>query len=139
MRKIFARKNENEKVSLRNKTFNALIDTGSSVTLIREDASRRIIRPSDLSKETIVLSGLGKSQVETKGSFKQEIELDGQKYSLTWHVVPTPYLDFQAIIGSDILEQASLDFTKEGVKFRKREKEEIWSMHAQLYEARITR
>ncbi|KAF8772057.1 hypothetical protein HNY73_019403 [Argiope bruennichi] len=97
---------------------------------------KQIIKPSELSRETIILSGLGKSQVKTKGSFRQDIELDGQKYSLTWHVVPTSYLDFQAIIGSDILEQASLDFAKEGVKFRRREDVEIFSMHAQLYEAR---
>ncbi|KAF8768437.1 hypothetical protein HNY73_021258 [Argiope bruennichi] len=124
------------KVALRSKTFYALIDTGSSVTLLREDICKQIIKPSELSRETIILSGLGKSQVKTKGSFRQDIELDGQKYSLTWHVVPTSYLDFQAIIGSDILEQASLDFAKEGVKFRRREDVEIFSMHAQLYEAR---
>ncbi|XP_055931730.1 uncharacterized protein LOC129962050 [Argiope bruennichi] len=71
------------KVALRSKTFYALIDTGSSVTLLREDICKQIIKLSELSRETIILSGLGKSQVKTKGSFRQDIELDGQKYSLT--------------------------------------------------------
>ncbi|GFX77878.1 RVP domain-containing protein [Trichonephila clavipes] len=47
-------------------------------------------------------------------------------YSLTWHVVPTDKLKFEAVIGSDLLEQASISFTKEGVKFNKYEN------HAQL-------
>ncbi|GFW86536.1 RVP domain-containing protein [Trichonephila clavipes] len=46
--------------------------------------------------------------------------------SLRKHVVPTDKLKFEAVIGSDLLEQASISFTKEGVKFNKYEN------HAQL-------
>ncbi|GBL74512.1 Transposon Ty3-I Gag-Pol polyprotein, partial [Araneus ventricosus] len=75
-------------------------------------------------------------EVKTKGSFQREIELDGEKYSVTWHVVPTPYLEFQAVIGSDILEQAFVGFDRKGVYFRKHE-DKVWFMHTQVYEARI--
>ncbi|GBL99431.1 hypothetical protein AVEN_68736-1 [Araneus ventricosus] len=119
-----------------NKTFEALIDTGSSVTLIREDVSKGIIEQSKLSIDNVVLSGLGKYEVKTKGSFQREIELDGEKYSVTYHVVPTPYLEFQAVIGSDILEQAFVGFDRKGVYFRKHE-DKVWFMHTQVYEARI--
>ncbi|KAF8791627.1 hypothetical protein HNY73_006468 [Argiope bruennichi] len=88
------------------------------------------------SKTFNALTDTGKSQIKTKAPFRQDIKLDGQKYSLTWHVVPMSYLDFQAVIGSDILEYASLDFTKEGAKFRRREDVEIFFMLAQLYETR---
>ncbi|KAF8790426.1 hypothetical protein HNY73_005448 [Argiope bruennichi] len=125
------------KVALRNKTSDALIDTGSSVTFLREDISKQIIKPSELSRETIILSGLGKSQVKTKGSFRQDIELDEEKYSLIWHVVPTSYLDLQAIIGSEILEQASLDFAKEGVKFRRREVSSLFKMLSKLKKSEL--
>ncbi|GBN33763.1 Tigger transposable element-derived protein 6 [Araneus ventricosus] len=124
------------KITIGNKTFEALIDTGSSVTLIREDVSKGIIEQSKLSRDIVVLSGLGKYEVKTKGSFQREIELDGEKYSVTWHVVPTPYLEFQAVIGSDILEQAFVGFDKKGVYFRKHE-DKVWFMHTQVYEARI--
>ncbi|GBN22530.1 Transposon Tf2-6 polyprotein, partial [Araneus ventricosus] len=124
------------KITIGNKTFEALIDTGSSVTLIREDVSKGIIEQSNLSRDIVVLSGLGKYEVKTKGSFQREIELDGEKYSVTWHVVPTPYLEFQAVIGSDILEQAFVGFDRKGVYFRKHE-DKVWFMHTQVYEARI--
>ncbi|GBL78504.1 hypothetical protein AVEN_65930-1 [Araneus ventricosus] len=71
------------KITIGNKTFEALIDTGSSVTLIREDVSKGIIEQSKLSRDIVVLSGLGKYEVKTKGSFQREIELDGEKYSVT--------------------------------------------------------
>ncbi|GBM65246.1 Transposon Ty3-I Gag-Pol polyprotein [Araneus ventricosus] len=124
------------KITIGNKTFEALIDTGSSVTLIREDVSKGIIEQSKLSRDIVVLSGLGKYEVKTKGSFQREIELYGVKYSVTWHVVPKPYLEFQAVIGSDILEQAFVGFDRKGVYFRKHE-DKVWFMHTQVYEARI--
>ncbi|GFV44325.1 hypothetical protein TNCV_1598931, partial [Trichonephila clavipes] len=42
-----------------NKIIEALIDSGSSVSLIREDVSKGIIEPSKLSKDIAVLIGLG--------------------------------------------------------------------------------
>ncbi|GFT81865.1 RVP domain-containing protein [Trichonephila clavipes] len=56
----------------------ALIDSGSTVSLLRENTSRRIMDPTKLSKNKMLLT---------------------------------------AVIGSDLLEQASISFTKEGVKF----------------------
>ncbi|GFU93722.1 transposon Tf2-9 polyprotein [Trichonephila clavipes] len=103
------------KITIGNKIIEALVDSGSSVSLIREDVSKGIVEPSKLSKDISVLIGLGKCEVKTKGSFQRKIELDGEEYSLTWHVVPTPSLEFQAVIGSDILEQASVCFYKESV------------------------
>ncbi|GFX92176.1 hypothetical protein TNCV_1740961 [Trichonephila clavipes] len=65
----------------------ALIDSGSSVSLLREKTSRRIMDPTKLSKNKMLLT---------------------------------------EVIGSYLLEQASISFTKEGVKFNKYEN------HAQL-------
>ncbi|GFU23148.1 retrovirus-related Pol polyprotein from transposon 17.6 [Trichonephila clavipes] len=113
-----------------------LSDSGSSVSLIREDVSKGIIEPSKLSKDIAVLIGLGKYEVKTKGSFQRKIELDGEAYSLTWHVVPTPSLEFQAVIGSDILEQASVCFYKESVQFRKHEDKNCF-LQMQVYEAEV--
>ncbi|GFX84194.1 hypothetical protein TNCV_928051 [Trichonephila clavipes] len=99
----------------------ALIDSGSSVSLLRENTSRRIMDPTKLSKNKMLLTGIGEAQVTTIGSFEHKFKIDDENYSLTWHVVPTDKLKFEAVIGSDLLEQASISFTKEGVKFNKYE------------------
>ncbi|GFW30396.1 retrovirus-related Pol polyprotein from transposon 17.6 [Trichonephila clavipes] len=104
----------------------ALIDSGSTVSLLRENTSRRIMDTTKLSKNKMLLTGIGEAQVTTIGSFEHEFKIDDENYSLTWHVVPTDKLKFEAVIGSDLLEQASISFTKEGVKFNKYEN------HAQL-------
>ncbi|GFX31026.1 retrovirus-related Pol polyprotein from transposon 17.6 [Trichonephila clavipes] len=104
----------------------ALIDSGSTVSLLRENTSRRIMDPTKLSKNKMLLTGIGEAQVTTIGSFEHEFKIDDENYSLTWHVVPTDKLKFEAVIGSDLLEQSSISFTKEGVKFNKYEN------HAQL-------
>ncbi|GFX03111.1 retrovirus-related Pol polyprotein from transposon 17.6 [Trichonephila clavipes] len=104
----------------------ALIDSSSTVSLLRENTSRRIMDPTKLSKNKMLLTGIGEAQVTTIGSFEHEFKIDDENYSLTWHVVPTDKLKFEAVIESDLLEQASISFTKEGVKFNKYEN------HAQL-------
>ncbi|GFX55584.1 tigger transposable element-derived protein 6 [Trichonephila clavipes] len=106
---------------LGNEIVSALIDTGSTVSQIREDVSTKIVDHSRLSKINTVLYGLGQTEVITKGSFEYDFVLDKDQYSLTWHVVPTKQLNFEAIIGTDILGQASLNFTQEVVMFHKHE------------------
>ncbi|GFX90889.1 retrovirus-related Pol polyprotein from transposon 412 [Trichonephila clavipes] len=103
-----------------------LIDSGSTVSLLRENMSRRIMDPTKLSKNKLLLTGIGEAQGTTIGSFEHQFKIDDESYSLTRHVVPADKLKFEAVIGSDLLEQASISFTKEGVKFNKYEN------HAQL-------
>ncbi|GFX99460.1 transposon Tf2-6 polyprotein [Trichonephila clavipes] len=124
------------KITMGNKIIEALIDSGSSVSLIRENVSKGIIEPSRLSKDIAVLFRLGKYEVRTKGSFQRKIKLDGEEYSLTWHVVPTPSLEFQAVIGSDILEHTTVCFYKESVQFRKHEDKNCF-LQMQVYEAEV--
>ncbi|GFU13174.1 uncharacterized protein TNCV_1445761 [Trichonephila clavipes] len=82
----------------------ALIDSGSTVSLLRENTSRRIMDPTKLSKNKMLLTGIGEAQVTTIGSFEHKFKIDDENYSLTWHVVPTDKLKFEAVIGSDLLE-----------------------------------
>ncbi|GFX15628.1 homeotic protein female sterile [Trichonephila clavipes] len=65
-----------------------LIDSGSTVSLLRENTSRRTMDPTKLSKNKMLLTGIGEAQVTTIGSFEHEFKID-ENYSLTWHVVPT--------------------------------------------------
>ncbi|GFT94435.1 transposon Tf2-9 polyprotein [Nephila pilipes] len=114
-------------ITLGEKTISTLMDTGSSVSLIREDLSTKIADQQKFSMKCIVLTGIGKSQVLTKGSFEHNFIIDEDHYSLTWHVVPTEHLNFEAVIGADILIQASLNFTQNGVEFHKHV-EKAWLM-----------
>ncbi|GBN86244.1 hypothetical protein AVEN_59000-1 [Araneus ventricosus] len=116
-------------ITLGKELITAVVDTGSSASLVREDISRKIIDRSKLSQNRIVLSGIGGSKVSTKGSFQQVFTVDGDEYCLTWHIVPTTQLKFEAVIGSDILDQASFKFTDDGVKFCKdKDEPRNWSM-----------
>ncbi|GFV65369.1 uncharacterized protein TNCV_567121 [Trichonephila clavipes] len=63
----------------------ALIDSGSTVSLLQENTSRRIMDPKQLSKNKMLLRGIGEAQVTTIGSFEHEFEIDNENYSLTWH------------------------------------------------------
>ncbi|GFW44077.1 RVP domain-containing protein [Trichonephila clavipes] len=82
----------------------ALIDSGRTVSLLRENTSRRIMDPTKLSKNKMLLTGIGEAQVTTIGSFEHKFKIDDENYSLTWHVVPTDKLKLEAVIGSDLLE-----------------------------------
>ncbi|GFU43795.1 transposon Tf2-9 polyprotein [Trichonephila clavipes] len=84
---------------------------------------------------SIVRTGEVRSQNE-RVSFQRKIEIDGEEYSLTWHVVPTPSLEFQAVIGENILEQASVCFYKESIQFRKHEDRNGF-LQMQVYEAEV--
>ncbi|GFX68716.1 RVP domain-containing protein [Trichonephila clavipes] len=103
LRKVYVLKRFFGKVKI-----TALIDSGSTVSLLRENiyTSRRIMDPTKLSKNKMLLTGIGEAQVTTIGSFEHEFKIDDENYSLTWHVVPTDKLKFEAVIGSDLLEQA---------------------------------
>ncbi|GFT09867.1 peptidase A2 domain-containing protein [Nephila pilipes] len=106
-------------ITLGDKIISDLIDTGSSVSLLREDVSTKIVDQQKFSKKYNILSEIGKSHVLTKCTFKHDLVTDEDCYSLTWHVARTKHPNFVAIIVTDILEQASLKFTEDGVEFHK--------------------
>ncbi|GFV35376.1 hypothetical protein TNCV_3204081 [Trichonephila clavipes] len=55
-----------------------LIDSGSTVSLLRENTSRRIMDPTKLSKNKMFLTGIDEAQVTTIGSFEHEFEIDNE-------------------------------------------------------------
>ncbi|GFU77057.1 peptidase A2 domain-containing protein [Trichonephila clavipes] len=65
LRKVYVLKRYFGKVKI-----TALIDSGSTVSLLRENTSRRIMDPTKLSKNKMLLTGIGEAQVTTIGSFE---------------------------------------------------------------------
>ncbi|GFV01199.1 transposon Ty3-I Gag-Pol polyprotein [Trichonephila clavipes] len=83
---------------------------------------RTTLKNNMLGNEIVsALIDTGQTEGITKGSFEYHFVLDKDQYSLTWHAVPTKQLNFEAIIGTDILGQTSLNFTQESVMFHKHE------------------
>ncbi|GFT83396.1 transposon Tf2-9 polyprotein [Nephila pilipes] len=70
-------------ITLGDKTISALIDTGSSVSLIREDVSTKIVDQQKFTKKFNILYGIGKSHVLMNGTFKYDLVIDEDRYSLT--------------------------------------------------------
>ncbi|GFT95704.1 retrovirus-related Pol polyprotein from transposon 17.6 [Trichonephila clavipes] len=118
-----------------NKIIEALIDSSSSVSLIRR-CKQRNHRTVETLERHCSIDRTGEVRSQNERVVQRKIELDGEEYSLTWHVVPTPSLEFQAVIGSDILEQASVCFYKESVQFRKHEDKNCF-LQMQVYEAEV--
>ncbi|GFT37691.1 RVP domain-containing protein [Trichonephila clavipes] len=54
--------------------------------------------PTKLSKNKMLLTGIGEAQVTTIGSFEHKFKIDDENYSLTWRVVPTDKLKFEALM-----------------------------------------
>ncbi|GFX50347.1 uncharacterized protein TNCV_338821 [Trichonephila clavipes] len=65
----------------------ALIDSGSTVSLLREK-KRRIMDPTKLSKNKMLLTGIGEAQVTTIGSFEHKFKIDDENSSLTGMLYP---------------------------------------------------
>ncbi|GFV09441.1 peptidase A2 domain-containing protein [Trichonephila clavipes] len=105
-----------------NKNYEKHSNHNASKHMLRRTIQNRRNSKNLQSQKKLAHSSLRK----TIGSFEHKFKIDDENYSLTWHVVPTDKLKFEAVIGSDLLEQASINFTKEGVKFNKYEN------HAQL-------
>ncbi|GFT91995.1 hypothetical protein NPIL_163461 [Nephila pilipes] len=68
------------------------MDTGSSVSLVREDINTKIVDQQKFTKKCNILSEISKSRVLTKGTFEHDLVIDEDRYSLTWYVVPTSKL-----------------------------------------------
>ncbi|GFW25530.1 RVP domain-containing protein [Trichonephila clavipes] len=54
----------------------ALIDSGSTVNLLRENTSRRIMDPTKLSKNKMLLTGIGEAQLMQISAENLQEELD---------------------------------------------------------------
>ncbi|GFU53604.1 transposon Tf2-9 polyprotein [Trichonephila clavipes] len=64
----------------------ALIDTGSTITLIRESVYQILGRPT-LNATKIKLTSLGKSEIKTFGSFKSTIDIEDNKFMTDIYVI----------------------------------------------------
>ncbi|GFY02344.1 uncharacterized protein TNCV_3502261 [Trichonephila clavipes] len=95
--------------------FDALIDTGSTITLIRESVYQILGRPT-LNATKIKLTSFGKSEIKTFGSFKSTIDIEDNKFMTDIYVIDNLQTTIDVIIGTDVLKQTEFKITANGIE-----------------------
>ncbi|GFY63856.1 pro-Pol polyprotein [Trichonephila inaurata madagascariensis] len=113
--------------------FDALIDTGSTITLIRESVYQILGRPT-LNPTKIKLTSFGKSENKPFGSFKSTIDIEGNKFMTDIYVIDNSQTTIDIIIGTDVLKQTEF---KISAKVKLEEKYEILQETFKITEKRL--
>ncbi|GFW60431.1 hypothetical protein TNCV_942981 [Trichonephila clavipes] len=95
--------------------FDALIDTGSTITLIRESVYQILGRPT-LNATKIKLTSFGKSEIKTFGSFKSTIDIEDNKFMTDIYVINNSQTTIDVIIGTDVLKQTEFKISASGIE-----------------------
>ncbi|GFT87499.1 hypothetical protein TNCV_1638871 [Trichonephila clavipes] len=102
--------------------FDALIDTGSTITLIRESVYQILGRPT-LNATKIKLTSFGKSEIKTFGSFKSTIDIEDNKFMTDIYVIDNLQTTIDVIIGTDVLKQTEFKITANGIELISKKKD----------------
>ncbi|GFU98088.1 uncharacterized protein TNCV_4746121 [Trichonephila clavipes] len=102
--------------------FDALIDTGSTITLIRESVHQILGRPT-LNPTKINLASFGKSEIKTFGSFKSTIDIEDNKFMTDIYVIDNLQTTIDVIIGTDVLKQTEFKITANGIELISKKKD----------------
>ncbi|GFW56680.1 retrovirus-related Pol polyprotein from transposon 297 [Trichonephila clavipes] len=98
------------------------IDTGSQVTLMKESVWNQLGSPSLINSGNI-LTGFGLSKTHVIGSFNSTVSIDNQDFPVKINVVPNHSMNFDIIIGCNLIKQANLTITPDSVMFSKLQNE----------------
>ncbi|GFX50948.1 uncharacterized protein TNCV_2732991 [Trichonephila clavipes] len=101
-------------VKLNGYDFDALIDTGSTITLIRESVYQ-ILRKPTLNPTKIKLTSFGKSEIKPFGSFKFT-NIEGNKFMADIYVIDNLQTTIDVIIGTDVLKQTEFKISANGIE-----------------------
>ncbi|GFT71540.1 hypothetical protein TNCV_18311 [Trichonephila clavipes] len=122
--KIFQNKSKNRSYDTsRNPNFSSQrrdveIDTGSKVTLMKESVWNQLGSPSLINSGNI-LTGFRLSKTHVIGSFNSTVSIDKQDFPVKINVVPNHSMNFDIIIGCNLIKQANLTITPDSVMFSK--------------------
>ncbi|GFV41384.1 uncharacterized protein TNCV_1302441 [Trichonephila clavipes] len=102
----------------------ALIDTGSTITLIHESVYQILGRPT-LNATKIKLTSLGKSEIKTFGSFKSTIDIEDNKFMTDIYVINNSQTTIDVIIGTDVLKQTEFKISASGIELIPKKKDHL--------------
>ncbi|XP_037960480.1 uncharacterized protein LOC119689670 [Teleopsis dalmanni] len=109
-------------LGINGKKIRALIDTGSDVCIIRHSTYLRLGNIVLVARRK-TLTGIGGKEIKTLGSFITLVDLNGIQTSLNLHVLNDDDVQYDAIIGSDILEIVDILISSDDVKFLRKSHE----------------
>ncbi|GFT77971.1 retrovirus-related Pol polyprotein from transposon 17.6 [Trichonephila clavipes] len=107
-----------KEVKILSKKILSLVDTGSQVTLMKESVWNQLGSPSLINSGNI-LTGFGLSKTHVIGSFNSTVSIDDQDFPVKINVVPNHSMNFDIIIGCNLIKQANLTITPDSVIFSK--------------------
>ncbi|GFY38116.1 hypothetical protein TNIN_248141 [Trichonephila inaurata madagascariensis] len=107
-----------KEVKILSKKILSLVDTGSQVTLMKESVWNQLGSPSLINSGNI-LTGFGLSKTHVIGSFNSTVTIDNQEFPVKTNVVPNHSMNFDIIIGCNLIKQANLTITPDNVIFSK--------------------
>ncbi|GFU82962.1 uncharacterized protein TNCV_2090551 [Trichonephila clavipes] len=102
--------------------FDALIDTGSTITLIRESVHQILGRPT-LNPTKINLTSFGKSEIKLFETFKSTINIEDNKFMTDIYVIDNSQTTIDVIIGTDVLKQTEFKITANGIELIPKKKD----------------
>ncbi|GFX23214.1 transposon Tf2-9 polyprotein [Trichonephila clavipes] len=105
--------------------FDALIDTGSTITLIRESVHQILGRPT-LNPTKINLTSFGKSEIKTFGSFKSTIDSEENKFMTDIYVINNSQTTIDVIIGTDVLKQTEFQISANSIELIPKKKGSLY-------------
>ncbi|GFT04982.1 retrovirus-related Pol polyprotein from transposon 297 [Trichonephila clavipes] len=111
-----------KEVKILSKKILSLVDTGSQVTLMKESVWNQLDSPSLINSGNI-LAGFGLSKTHVIGSFNSTVSIDNQDFPVKINVVPNHSMNFDIIIGCNLIKQANLTITPDSVMFSKLQNE----------------
>ncbi|GFX09530.1 retrovirus-related Pol polyprotein from transposon 297 [Trichonephila clavipes] len=111
-----------KEVKILSKKILSLVDTGSQVTLMKESVWNQLGSPSLINSGNI-LTGFGLSKTHVIGSFNSTVSIDNQDFPVKINVVPNHSMNFDIVIGCNLIKQANLTITPDSVMFSKLQNE----------------
>ncbi|GFW22926.1 peptidase A2 domain-containing protein [Trichonephila clavipes] len=105
-----------KEVKILSKKLLSLVDTGSQVTLMKESLWNQLGSPPLINSGNI-LTGFGLSKTQVIDSFNSTVSIDNQDFSVKINVVPNHSMNFDIIIGCNLIKQTNLTITPDSVMF----------------------
>ncbi|GFU84844.1 retrovirus-related Pol polyprotein from transposon 297 [Trichonephila clavipes] len=95
--------------------FDVLIDTGSTVTLVRYSVYANLGMPT-LNPMKINLTAFGKGEIQPIGSFTSTIDIENRTFKTDVYVIDNSLMTLDLLIGTDILHQAEFKVSSKGIE-----------------------
>lgn len=92
-----------KRILINSNETDALVDTGSDVTLVREDFYRKLFPLPALRTSDIKLTGIGNVSFIPLGMIDVNIVMDGTEFNTTVHIVSSNISSVPVLLGKDFL------------------------------------